>query len=261
MINLQNIRVAAKNFIENKPFPHIVVDNFFNIEFATLLAAEFPDFESDTWFEYSNAIEEKKALNNWNLFPPNTYQAFTYLNSQEFVDFLGENLYEDRFLTSDPGLHGGGWHIHKAGGKLNTHLDYSIHPKLQQQRRVNIIMYMNPDWDEKWGGDLGLWDNESSKAPGKLIVSIPPLFNRAVIFDTTHNSWHGLPEAITCPQNQYRKSLAVYYLCEPKKGADVRGRALFAPTQQQENNPEVLDLIKKRSDVTNSLDVYKSGKT
>ena len=258
MINLQNIRVAAKKFIENKPFPHIVVKNFFDLEFARLLATEFPDFESETWFEYSNAIEEKKALNNWNLFPSNTYQAFSYLNSMEFVDFLSVNLYREKILTPDPGLHGGGWHIHKAGGKLNTHLDYSIHPKLKKQRRVNIIIYLNPDWNQKWGGNLGLWDNKSDKAPGKLITSIPPLFNQAVIFDTTHNSWHGLPEPITCPQSQYRKSLAVYYLCEPEKGADVRGRALFAPTQQQENNPEVLDLIKKRSEVNTSSGTYKS---
>ena len=106
-------------------------------------------------------------------------------------------------------------------------------------------MYLNPDWKESWGGALGLWRDDNGR-PGELVKSIAPLFNRAVIFDTT-NAWHGLPEPITCPPGQYRKSLAVYYLCQPREGAVARNRALFAPTAAQAGDRDVLELIKRRS--------------
>lgn len=257
MVELENILAKAKSFPDNKPFPHVVVDNFFTTEVAIELASEFPDFQSDAWFVYSNAIEEKKALNNWNVFPKSTYRAFSYLNSDEFTKFLSVNLYGNNILYSDPGLHGGGWHIHKQGGKLNTHLDYSLHPKLGKQRRVNIIVYLNPNWDDSWGGHLGLWGNEDATRPGELEKSIAPMFNRAVIFDTTLNSWHGLPNPIQCPDDEYRKSLAVYYLCDAVAQVDERGRALFAPSDEQLHDDEVLELIKDRSDVKKSSKVYR----
>ena len=93
------------------------------------------------WHEYGNAIEVKKVCNNWNEFPKKTYGVFSYLNSIQFVDFLSNNLFEKCKLQSDSGLNGGGWHIHSRGGKLNTHLDYSLHPKLGLQRKLNIIVY------------------------------------------------------------------------------------------------------------------------
>ena len=215
-----------------------------------------PDFDSDIWHEYGNAIEVKKFCNNWNAFPSLTYRAFSYLNSNDFVTFLGKTLFENDILSSDFGLNGGGWHIHSRGGKLNTHLDYSLHPKTRQQRKLNIIVYLNSNWEEQWGGSLGLWGNDSDKAPGPLVKQITPKFNRAVIFDTTCNSWHGLPDPIDCPNNQFRKSLAVYYLTSPSQNVDTRGKALFAPTEEQVNDAEVLELIAKRSDVKMAQSVW-----
>ena len=108
------------------------------------------------------------------------------------------------------------------------------------------------------GGSLGLWSQHKEKiAPGDLVQTIEPFFNRAVLFDTTQNSWHGLPEPINCPEGVCRNSLAVYYLCKPRHNVDVRGRALFAPTKEQENDPEILELIKKRSSVQTSSQVYR----
>ena len=117
---------------------------------------------------------------------------------------------------------------------------------------------MNPNWKKDWGGALGLWDNESPKKPGKLVASIWCKFNRAVIFDTTQNSWHGLPEPLKCPNNECRKSLAAYFLCDAPDNIDDRGKALFAPTKEQENDKEILDLIKKRSNITSAASVYKN---
>ena len=179
------------------------------------------------------------------------------LNSDSFVTELETALDYPSKLFSDPGLNGGGWHVHKSGGKLNTHLDYSMHPKLPLQRRLNLIVYLNSNWNSRWGGALGLWGNESSERPGKLVTSIEPKFNRAVLFDTALNSWHGLPEPITCPNNENRKSIAIYYLSEPQTDASKRAKALFAPTRDQETDPEILDLIKKRASAGEAHTVYK----
>lgn len=255
-LNIESIEQQIGNFGRSGPFDHVVIENFFRDDFAKSLSHEFPDFDSDVWHQYSNAIEIKKACNNWNVFTEKTYQAFTFLNSEKFVSYLSEKLFNGKKLYSDAGLNGGGWHIHKQGGKLNTHLDYSLHPKLKLQRKFNIIIYMNPNWTPSWGGALGFWGNESNDKPGNLEKSVDCLFNRAVIFDTTQNSWHGLPEPVVCPETEARKSIAVYYLCDPSENVDTRGKALFAPTKDQENDAEVLELIKKRASVETATSSY-----
>lgn len=255
-INEKKLSFALEQFSQEGPFDHWIIDDFFELEFAKQLEQDFPDYNSSLWQNYNNAIEIKKLNNIWNFFPKTTYQVLSYLNSDKFVSILEENIYKKNKLYSDMGINGGGWHIHKSGGKLNTHLDYSIHPKLGLQRKFNLIIYLNSNWIEDWGGSLGFWGNKSSKKPGKLVKSINPKFNRAIIFDTTQNSWHGLPSPIDCPKNEYRKSLAVYYLCDPPKKISNRGKALFAPTDEQKNNKEVLELIKKRASVKSAHTVY-----
>lgn len=257
IINFSSIEEQIVAFGDHGPFDHVIIDNFFNADFANYLAQDFPDFESDIWHQYSNAIEIKKTCNNWNIFTEKTYQAFSYLNSDEFTSYLSGRLFSGNKLYSDAGLNGGGLHIHKQGGKLNTHLDYSLHPKLKLQRKFNIIVYMNPNWIPSWGGALGFWGNSSAQKPGILEKSIDCLFNRAVIFDTTQNSWHGLPEPVVCPGTEARKSIAAYYLCEPAENVDKRGKALFAPTKEQEHDQDVLELIKMRASVATAKSAYK----
>ena len=257
MINKKSIQKACLSFGKNGPFDHCIIDDFFDLEFAKKLESEFPDFDSDLWHVYNNSIEIKKTSNNWNLFPKDTYSAFTYLNSREFVKILEDNVFNSNPLFADDGLNAGGWHIHRSGGKLNTHLDYNIHPKLGLQRKFNIIIYLNSNWKKSWGGELGFWGNETDQHPGKLEKSIHPKFNRAVLFDTTQNSWHGLPEPVKSPKNQFRKSLAIYYLCNPEENTSERGKALFYPTNDQKDDPKVLDLIKLRSGIETASSVWR----
>jgi hypothetical protein len=251
------IRDNVETFRQAKPFNYLVVDNFFNEDIALSLSSEFPDYDSERWYFYKNSIENKKALNNWNEFPALTYKAFTELNSAPTVALMAEltgvPMFEDR------GLHGGGWHIHGQGGNLNPHLDYSIHPKLGLQRKINIIVYMAPDLLPEHGGHLGLWgSNEAKDSYGELHAEVEPRFNRAIIFDTTQDSWHGMSRPLSQPEHVFRKSLAIYYLCEPAPGADVRGRALFAAREEQKNDPEIEALIRARADVNLSKTVYRN---
>jgi len=228
------------------PFYYHIIDNFFDIDKAKRIEQEFLEYNCSAWFEYNNQLEIKRTCNNWYYFGPETYKTFAYLNSKEFIFQLQEITGIEK-LYPDIGLHGGGLHIHGRGGKLNVHLDYSIHPKLKLQRKLNLIIYMTEDWNPEWGGNLEFWSHNSKiNRPDKKIVTVDNIFNRAVLFDTTQNSWHGFPKPITCPKNTYRKSLAVYYLTDTPEGTDPRPRALYAPSKEQENNPEILKLIEER---------------
>lgn len=260
LVNLKSLSASLNTYGKEGPFDHCVIDNFFTETIAYELEKEFPSFGSDIWHSYNNPLEVKKTCNNWNSFAPKTYQVFAFLNSDEFLSILTSTAFSNQTLYSDVGLHGGGWHIHKNGGKLNTHLDYSIHPKLGLQRKLNIIIYLNSNWKKSWGGELGFWENNTKEKPGKLVKKIEPKFNRAVLFDTTQNSWHGLPNPVLSPEGELRKSLAIYYLCHPSENSDKRGKALYVPTDEQSNDKEVLDLIKKRANIDTASSVYSTKK-
>lgn len=246
-----------ESFKLSQPFNHLVIDNFLNESIANKLVDEFPSLDSPLWYRYENAIEKKRAMNSWDRFPPATYQVFTFLNSPYFLRYL-EDCTGISKLYPDVGLHGGGWHAHGPGGKLNVHLDYSIHPKLGLERKLNLILYLTPDWKSEWGGGLEFWAHDhENNGPKNRAKTIENVFNRAVLFDTTQNSWHGLPDPISCPQGQMRRSLAVYYLIEPEKDVSKRPKALFAPHKEQKNDQSVLDLIKLRASLNSAGHVYR----
>jgi hypothetical protein len=255
MIDEIKIKTALKDFKNKEPFDHCVIDGFFEDTIADKLEAEFPPYDDPRWFHYHNPLEDKKALNVWGEFPTNTLETFRALNSEKMTKLLttaiGAQIY------ADPDLHGGGWHIHKRGGKLNPHLDYEIHPKLRLLRKINI--YLSSKLEAAHGGGLGLWDHsEKTNQPGSLRRSIQPKFNRAVIFDATQKSWHGICSPLTPPEGIYRKSLAVYYLMAPGNYTGERERALYAPTDNQKNDKLVLDLIKRRAHPTDFSSAYKT---
>ena len=200
MINNINWEALSETFTKGKPYNHVVIDNFFKLDFAKKVAEQFPKYEENLWYAHDNVVEVKKLVNHWDRFPPETYQAFTYLNSDEFLKNL-QKLTKVNPLYRDQGLNGGGWHIHDNKGKLNIHKDYSIHPKLGLWRKLNLIVYLSEGWKSEWGGALEFWSNDDiNDKPLKKEKAVECIFNRAVIFDTTQNSWHGLPEKLKSPE-------------------------------------------------------------
>lgn len=228
-----------------KPFHHVVIDDFFRTDVAEQIAAEFPSYDDPSWYQYDNNLELKKITNNYNMFGPTMYKAFHHLNIQ-FLPLLRLITGIDD-LHADIGLHGGGMHMHARGGKLNVHKDYSIHPKLKMLRKLNLIIYLTPEWDVAWGGGLELHDDADGQ-PGTMIKRVDCKFNRAILFDTTQKSWHGLPDPIDCPVGTVRQSMAIYYLTTPDESTDPRQKALYAPHKDQKDDPNVMELIRQRAD-------------
>jgi Rps23 Pro-64 3,4-dihydroxylase Tpa1-like proline 4-hydroxylase len=260
-LNDRDWRALQSQFLSNKPFNHIVMDDFFAPEVVEQLVKEFPAYEAEgIWnAHYKNPIENKKACNHWDKFPRTTYSTFHYLCSFEFENIISQ-ITGNPGVQADVGLHGGGWHAHATAGKLNVHLDYSIHPKLQLERHYNLIVYITPDWQTSWGGGLEVWDHNEDGTPSTLHGVIENKFNRAVLFDTTQQSWHGLPKDLNCPEGTMRQSMAVYYVTEPADSADTRSRALFVPHGVQADDPAILELIKLRGAEATAEKMYKGLK-
>ena len=122
-----------------------------------IISNQFPKYTDKMWFSHDNPIEIKKLSNNWNLFPPETYLMYTHFCQNEFIYQL-EKMVKVK-LYPDYGLNGAGWHIHSSGGKLNIHKDYSIHPKIYLQRKLNLIIFLTMNWKKEYGGSLEFWSH------------------------------------------------------------------------------------------------------
>ena len=187
--------------------PHIHLLDFLNPLYAEEAALDFPDCSTGAWTHYQHQNENKHGMTKRQLFPARLGDVCDALNTPEFLEWLSE-LTGIPGLMADPSLEGGGLHQSGRGGFLNVHTDFSHHHyNTNWKRRINLIVYFNEGWQEQWGGALELWDSEMQAC----VVKYQPLFNHAVIFNTDERSYHGFPDALQCPEQSSRKSLALYY--------------------------------------------------
>ncbi len=199
--------VLAGRYTQNNPVPHISLSNFLPVDVARAAADEFPASDTDAWIHWQHHNENKHGLVKRELFPPCLGALADELNSPRFVAWLSE-LTGIAGLISDASLEGGGLHQSRRGGFLNIHTDFSHHHYHRNwRRRLNLILYLNPEWQPDWGGAIELWDRQVRHCVAKF----PPLFNHVVIFNTDEKSFHGFPEPIRCPHSVSRNSLALYY--------------------------------------------------
>lgn len=207
---LHKLEVLAKEKAEeyksNRPFPHIYFDNFLPDETAAAALREFPEPKQLAWSEFNNPNERKLAFDVVEKLPPSVRDVLYFLNSRPMIEFL-EVLTGISGMIPDPYYVGGGLHQIKRGGKLGVHADFNFHTKLKLDRRINVLIYMNKDWKEEYGGHFELWNRDMSQAEQKIL----PVFNRCAIFSTTSFSFHGHPTPLSCPPERTRKSIATYY--------------------------------------------------
>ena len=172
---LENYALENKeNYVSAKPFPHIVIDNFFNNDLLNNVINEFPKNLDKIGNKFENKVERKLSLNKSHLLSNNTNNFLNFLNSQIFLNFL-QNLTDiDEKLVPDPYLLGGGLHELRKDGYLNIHADFNLHPSMKLDRRLNILIYLNKDWKESFGGSLQLWDKNMKECIQKIIPEFTP---------------------------------------------------------------------------------------
>jgi hypothetical protein len=190
-----------------EPFPHIVLDNFLPESVIRLALDNFPKetLRSDHVFEIGYAGHHKRQILPEDCNPA-ARKLFHFFNSQPMLEFL-EGLSSIQGLIPDPYFVGGGYHETAHGGKLGIHADFRINDQLHLHRRMNVIIYLNEDWKDEYGGHLELWDRKMTTK----CHSVKPIFNRCVIFNTDADSYHGHPDPLTTPEGVCRRSIALYY--------------------------------------------------
>jgi hypothetical protein len=192
------------------PFPHIILDDVLHPDVFERAVREFPDAQSGAWLSYIHVNERKHgnvAADSW---PPTLRTIAEAMTSDRFVRFLDDLTGHDGLLA-DWSMDGGGLHQTRSGGHLNIHADFSAHHTHERwARKVNVLLYLNDAWDPSWGGELELWERDMSRCAS----AVAPVGNRALIFTTSLDSFHGHPDPLRCPPDVTRKSMALYYFVE-----------------------------------------------
>lgn len=209
-------REQHDRFCGNVPFRHIVMDDVLPPAVLDAVLSEFPSPEQASWQEFDKQTEVKLALADTTLMGPATRNLLAAFNGQVFIDFL-EALTGIEGLLPDPHYGGGGLHQIRPGGFLKVHADFNRHQRLNVDRRLNALLYLNKNWDESYGGALELWNRDMTSVENAVL----PVFNRLVVFATTDFAYHGHPEPLTCPPDRARRSMALYYYTNGRPDDEV----------------------------------------
>lgn len=223
MINKSLADSCRSNYALANPFPHIVIDDFIPEDLALQCYNQMSQHQQwmfDTMEGYPEDERDSQVNKWWTPFDtesknrlesdmPAVWKCLQYFNSRPFLLFL-ENLTGIKDLIADVDFEGGGIHKIKNGGRLELHSDYNKHPNKDIWRRINLLLYLTPNWN--YNGHLDLYEKE----PLVKVKSILPTFNRAVIFNTTDDSIHGHPTPLVCPEEISRYSFALYYFTKDR---------------------------------------------
>jgi len=253
--NIQEIAISLKQkYLNTDPFPHIQLDNFFEDNFLNSVLNDFPDLSNlKNSQNYQNINEIKFANNDYKNFSDKIKLFFDFLNSGIFLKFLQDVTSINEQLCSDLELNGGGLHEIKSGGLLKVHTDFNKHPSNGLDRRINVLIYLNKNWKEEYNGNLELWDKNMRSCRKK----ITPIFNRMVIFSTTDFSNHGHPDAIKCPENMSRKSIALYYFSNGRPKNEVLDYTKKNKTYFKNRFGYPVEVSKKSERIKNFLRKFK----
>lgn len=205
-------RSLAESYRNAHPFPHIVIDDFLDPDALRTVLADFPSSANKQYFDRDQE-RLKYQFRPHEVSSGLVRNLFAELNSEAFLGFL-EEMTGIEGLISDPYFDGGGLHETKRGGHLGVHADFNIHQQLKVERRLNLLVYLNEDWNEEYGGQLELWNRDMSECA----IRVAPLFGRAVVFSTSLDSFHGHPDPLNCPPERSRRSIATYYYSAPEDG-------------------------------------------
>jgi hypothetical protein len=199
--------MLAQEYRSAEPFPHIVLDGILPQPVLQQALDNFPTepLKSDRVFDINYGGHHKRQILPYDC-NKEAQSLFAFLNSKAVLQFL-EGLTGIEGLIPDPYFEGGGFHEISKGGLLGVHADFRINGTLHLERRINLLIYLNPDWDEEWGGALELWDRKMTTCHSKVF----PHLNRCVVFSTDADSFHGHPDPLNTPEHVKRRSIALYY--------------------------------------------------
>lgn len=223
MINPSVLARAAEiraNFAAAQPFPHALIEDFLERPAADALLRDFPAFDRSRAITELGEVGRKATRESVSSISPRYAAFYRYVNSAAFLEAMSA-LTGIPKLLADQTLLGGGTHENLDGQGLHPHIDFNIDERRLLHRRLNLLIYLNPEWDDAWGGSIELHSDPRSAA--NQVKRFTPLFNRALIFETSERSWHGFP-TIRLPQERKhlsRKSFSIYLYTRERPADEV----------------------------------------
>lgn len=208
------LSILRTRFLSAAPYPHLILDGVFPDETLRNIFAQIPDHNSNTWtrwgageIEACTATNSKRGISSLMLLSRDIAEFLQELNRERFLTDL-RCITDEPSLSGDHTFNGGGIHCTGRGGRLRVHADRVRHPRpFEFDQRINLILFLNPHWRPDYGGELELWSRDRRQK----VVAITPAFNRLVLFQSDAQTYHGHPAPTSCPDGEFRTSIATYY--------------------------------------------------
>lgn len=235
----------AETYQSGEPYHHICIDNFLPTQVLDNVKADLTQLP-DAQDSFSRAQENLKSSYIPERLPEFTKNLFYAFNSRPFVLFL-EEMTGIKGLITDPYFMGAGIHKTLNGGHLDIHADFNVHPVMRVERRLNVLIYLNDNWEADWGGSFEIWDKEMANK----MASFVPTYNRMVCFSTGSDTFHGNPEPVNHPDGEPRQSIALYYYTATWDDTRKEHTTLFKPRPGSEDKAD--KLIARRALVQDML--------
>ena len=174
-----NDKNLKSKFRSNKPFQHLVLDEFFNYDFISKVYLElkeenFDDKESDL-FSFSQTLDLVSTKNKTlNLF-------YNIINSDEFKEYLFNITGIKAFGKID------------ASGFIYSNCDYLLpHDDRLENRKIAYVLNLSKDFVKLGGGSLDFFNKN------KIVKSIYPKFNTFTIFKVINGkTFHQVSEVLS----------------------------------------------------------------
>lgn len=200
----------AAAFARREPFRHVVIDDFLEAGYAARLLADFPPFDRGNARNESGELGGKSTVERIRGLSPAYAALDDLIQGPPFLGLVSR-ITGIPDLLYDPFYFGGGTHENREGQDLDPHVDFNRHPVERWHRRLNLIVYLNREWRDDWGGSLEL--HSDPRSADDRVTLVTPLYNRCVIFETTEWSWHGFGRIALPPERRdlTRKSIALYF--------------------------------------------------
>jgi Rps23 Pro-64 3,4-dihydroxylase Tpa1-like proline 4-hydroxylase len=232
-VNFADREALRHQFTSAKPFPFMKIENFVDPDFAREVASAYPTFDGAmaAGRSFKTVNERKKVqITDAKQFSAPILRLHEMLSSPQFLADLSYITGIPKLLA-DEELVGGGIHVTGPGGRLDVHIDFNYMQERELHRRVNLLLYLNPTWQEDWGGQIQLWDRNVLRCEQQF----SPALNRCVVFETSEISFHGVtPVSPAAPYP--RLSFATYYYTREAPAnwkGDVHGTVFRARPEER----------------------------
>ena len=214
-IDTLDIKVLKQEYHSHPEYGLINIPNFLPDKLTSICANELDQIPLEDCKHFTRKGSCMYEHNNLEE-TPYADQLVHALSSSKFIKWL-EELTGVKKLLNDPHLVGAGYVKSFCGDTLQVHTDFNWVEELQLNRAVSIIVYFNKDWNKDWGGSLNFYDTKNEK----LLSSIKPDFGNMLIWSYKNLVYHGYPDPMTCPEDECRKGLRLFYLTSESQPDEV----------------------------------------